>query len=201
MCLCFVGKNKSNAKIKLSFKDLEELMEKKEKNPKRLFKKFDEFVLKAMKIIIKQENKQDDYATNKYTGFFDFINIYEKEKIIIFQFNGLMTSVLNNFAIYTQFELKQYCELKSKYSKQIYTLLMDNAYKNERVNQLKIDKNNLFKYLELKHSYNDEKNIQLKILTPIKRDFDKIFSNFQVQKECGGYKNKEVIAYNFIYSR
>lgn len=176
-------------------------MEKKEKNPKRLFKKFDEFVLKAMKIIIKQENKQDDYATNKYTGFFDFINIYEKEKIIIFQFNGLMTSVLNNFAIYTQFELKQYCELKSKYSKQIYTLLMDNAYKNERVNQLKIDKNNLFKYLELKHSYNDEKNIQLKILTPIKRDFDKIFSNFQVQKECGGYKNKEVIAYNFIYSR
>lgn len=201
MCLCFIGKNKNNAKIKLHFKDLEELMEKKEKNPKRLFKKFDEFVLKAMKIIIKQENKQDDYATNKYTGFFDFIEIYEKERVIVFQFNKLMTSVLNNFAIYTQFELKQYCELKSKYSKQIYTLLMDNSYKNERVNQLEIDKDKLFRYLELKDSYNNEKNVQLKILTPIKKDFKELFSNFQIQKKYGAYKNKEVIAYNFIYSR
>lgn len=151
MCLCFIGKNKNNARIKLSFKDLEELIEKKEKNQKRLFHKFDEFIQKAMKIIIKQENKHDNYATNKYTGFFDFIHIYEKEKMIIFQFNNLMVSILNNFAIYTQFELKQYCNLKSKYSKQIYTLLMDNAYKNERVSQLKIDKEKLFRYLEIEN--------------------------------------------------
>lgn len=196
MCLCFIGKNKNNARIKLSFKDLEELMEKKEKNQKRLFHKFDEFIQKAMKIIIKQESKHDNYTTNKYTGFFDFIQIYEKEKMIIFQFNNLMISILNNFAIYTQFELKQYCELKSKYSKQIYTLLMDNAYKNERISQLKIDKDKLFRYLEIKNSQTD-----CFLLETIKTDFNKIFLIFQIQKEYGGYKNKKIIAYNFIYKK
>lgn len=52
MCLCFVANEKGDSKIKLNFKDLEFLMGRIEKNPKRLFGKLDEFVKKAMKTII-----------------------------------------------------------------------------------------------------------------------------------------------------
>ena len=53
MCLCYIANQKGNLKIKVSFKDLEFLMGKNEKNKKRLCEKYNNFAEKASKIIIK----------------------------------------------------------------------------------------------------------------------------------------------------
>ena len=135
MCLCYIANQKGNLKIKVSFKDLEFLMGKNEKNKKRLCEKYNNFAEKASKIIIKiVENR----GINTYTGLFNFIKVYDNEKIIIIQFNALMVSALNNFVSnYTCFELGRYCALSSKYSKQFYILLANNLYTQK---SLKIEK-------------------------------------------------------------
>lgn len=204
MCFCFVANEKGSLKIKLNFKDLEFLMGRVEKNPKRLFERLDEFIKKAMKTIIKQTEFSDKFRTNTYAGFFESIKIYEKEKIIIIQFNELMVSALNNFKFtrfYTQFELKQYCELKSKYSKQLCILLMDNLYTGE---PLKKSREELIEYLGLneKRAYKDENNFKKYILDIVCKELGGLFTNFKIERICGnGKSNRKVIAYNFIYKK
>lgn len=206
MCLCFAANSKNNLKIKVSFKDLEFLMGKSEKNqkidknPKRLFKQFDKFSEKATKTIVKVVESDGKYSTNTYTGFFDFIKVYEREKVIIIQFNELMVSILNNFVDnYTQLELKQYCELKSKYSKQLYALLMGNLYKNK---VLRVERDNLIKYLSMQNLKLTQESDLAKILdeciTSLKSK--SLFSYLKVEKEYSFSKNK-VIAYNFVYKK
>ncbi len=197
MCLCYVANQKGNLKIKVSFKDLEFLMGKNEKNKKRLCEKYNNFAEKASKIIIKiVENR----SINTYTGLFHFIKVYGNEKIIIIQFNALMVSALNNFVSnYTCFELGRYCALSSKYSKQFYFLLANNFYTQK---SLKIEKNELIRYLNLNAKFYNKYNRKLSknILDVIKRDINeqKLFNRELQYKRIIG-KNNKTLGYEFIY--
>lgn len=197
MCLCYIANQKGNLKIKVSFKDLEFLMGKSEKNKKRLCEKYNNFAEKASKIIIKiVENK----GINTYTGLFNFIKVYDNEKIIIIQFNALMVSALNNFVSnYTCFELGRYCALSSKYSKQFYILLANNLYTQK---SLKIEKNELIRYLNLNAKFYNKYNQKLSenILDVIKRDINEqqLFNRELQYKRIIG-KNNKTLGYEFIY--
>lgn len=197
MCLCYIANQKGNLKIKVSFKDLEFLMGKNEKNKKRLCEKYNNFAEKASKIIIKiVENK----GINTYTGLFNFIKVYDNEKIIIIQFNALMVSALNNFVSnYTCFELGRYCALSSKYSKQFYILLANNLYTQK---SLKIEKNELIRYLNLNAKFYNKYNQKLSenILDVIKRDINEqqLFNRELQYKKIIG-KNNKTLGYEFIY--
>lgn len=206
MCFCFVAKDKRNLSIKLSFNDLEFLIGKEsksgkrqkiDKNSARLFKLFDEFCEKAAKVIIKKV----DNDGNTYTHLFDSIKIYKERKIIIIRFNTLMVKALNDFTRYTEFELQQYCKLKSKYSKQLYSLLMDTLYKGER----SISKDELIRYFSLDDKLargdNFNKIVLNKAIDEIKKE--SLFTEFQFEKEYvgNGKSNRKVIAYNFIYKK
>lgn len=197
MCLCYIANQKGNLKIKVSFKDLEFLMGKSEKNKTRLCEKYNNFAEKASKIIIKiVENK----GINTYTGLFNFIKVYDNEKIIIIQFNALMVSALNNFVSnYTCFELGRYCALSSKYSKQFYILLANNLYTQK---SLKIEKNELIRYLNLNAKFYNKYNQKLSenILDVIKRDINKqqLFNRELQYKRIIG-KNNKTLGYEFIY--
>ena len=197
MCLCYIANQKGNLKIKVSFKDLEFLMGKSEKNKTRLCEKYNNFAEKASKIIIKiVENR----SINTYTGLFNFIKVYDNEKIIIIQFNALMVSALNNFVSnYTCFELGRYCALSSKYSKQFYILLANNLYTQK---SLKIEKNELIRYLNLNAKFYNKYNQKLSknILDVIKRDINKqqLFNRELQYKRIIG-KNNKTLGYEFIY--
>ena len=199
MCLCYIANQKGNLKIKVSFKDLEFLMGKneKKKNKKRLCEKYNNFAEKASKIIIKiVENR----GINTYTGLFNFIKVYDNEKIIIIQFNALMVSALNNFVSnYTCFELGRYCALSSKYSKQFYILLANNLYTQK---SLKIKKNELIRYLNLNAKFYNKYNQKLSenILDVIKRDINEqqLFNRELQYKRIIG-KNNKTLGYEFIY--
>ena len=111
-----------------------------------------------------------------------------------------MVSILNNFVDnYTQLELKQYCELKSKYSKQLYALLMGNLYKNKA---LRVERDNLIKYLSMQNLKLTQESDLTKILdeciTSLKSK--SLFSYLKIEKEYSISKNK-IIAYNFIYKK
>ena len=194
MCLCYIANQKGNLKIKVSFKDLEFLMG---KNKKRLCEKYNNFAEKASKIIIKiVENR----GINTYTGLFNFIKVYDNEKIIIIQFNALMVSALNNFVSnYTCFELGRYCALSSKYSKQFYILLANNLYTQK---SLKIEKNELIRYLNLNAKFYNKYNQKLSenILDVIKRDINEqqLFNRELQYKRIIG-KNNKTLGYEFIY--
>lgn len=197
MCLCYIANQKGNLKIKVSFKDLEFLMGKSEENKKRLCEKYNNFAEKASKIIIKiVENR----GINTYTGLFNFIKVYDNEKIIIIQFNALMVSALNNFVSnYTCFELGRYCALSSKYSKQFYILLANNLYTQK---SLKIEKNELIRYLNLNAKFYNKYNQKLSenILDVIKRDINEqqLFNRELQYKRIIG-KNNKTLGYEFIY--
>lgn len=197
MCLCYIANQKGNLKIKVSFKDLEFLMGKSEKNKTRLCEKYNNFAEKTSKIIIKiVENR----SINTYTGLFNFIKVYDNEKIIIIQFNALMVSALNNFVSnYTCFELGRYCALSSKYSKQFYILLANNLYTQK---SLKIEKNELIRYLNLNAKFYNKYNQKLSenILDVIKRDINKqqLFNRELQYKRIIG-KNNKTLGYEFIY--
>lgn len=84
-----------------------------------------------------------------------------------------MVSALNNFVSnYTCFELRRYCALSSKYSKQFYILLANNLYTQK---SLKIEKNELIRYLNLNAKFYNKYNRKLSenILDVIKRDINK----------------------------
>lgn len=199
MCFCFAAREKGNLRIKLKFSDFDFLMGKTAKNAKRLFKKLDEFCEKAMKVINKQEILNDKFRTHTYMGFFDSIKIYEKEKVIVIQFNNLMVSILNNITrYYTQFELRQYCALKSKYSKQLYSLLMENLYKGE----FYIEKENLLKYFSI-NSTKREDNFTQKVIINSLKELKDLFKDLEFQKNYknSGVGNRKVIAYKFTYKR
>ena len=210
MCFCFVAKNKRNLSIKLTFDDLEFLIGKLDKNGKRqkldknsmrLFTQFDEFCEKAAKIIVRQ--KRDN--SNFYTHLFDSIEIYKKEKSIVIKFNTLMVEALNNITRYfTEFELQQYCNIRSKYAKQLYLLLMDRLYKDK--GEFNISKDELIR----RFSLSDKK------LLARQNNFDKIvfgkniineikslFTEFSFNKQYlnNGKSNRKVITYKFIYKK
>lgn len=109
-----------------------------------------------------------------------------------------MVSVLNNFVDnYTQLELQKYCELKSKYSKQLYALLMGNLYKNK---VLRLERDKLIKYLSMQKLKLTQESDLTKILDECKNSLKNLFSYLEIEKEYGTTKNK-VIAYNFIYKK
>ena len=173
-----------------------DLSGKREKNKKRLFEQLNEFAKKTTKVIIKVVKTE----SNLYTGLFDFIEVFNGFMII--QFNSLMVSILNNFKFYTQFELKLYCKLKSKYSKQLYLMLLDDFWNKE--NRLRIDKQTFCEQLDLNFKYNSkffERNLTMKVIKPAVSELntEKFFKNLSYEKE---YDNShKVIAYNFVYSK
>ena len=209
MCFCFAAKEKNNSKIKITYNDLNYLMGRfderqsiVEKNLKRLFDKFEDFIEKAMKTIIKVSISNGNYKINSYTGFFDFIQNFEKEKCIVIKFNEFMVSALNGFKFtryYTEFELKQYCALSSKYAKRLYILLMNNLYTKQ---SLKIDKDELIKYLGLNANFYKKYTQKLKenILEVIKADINE-HHLFKVELQYKAIigKNKKILGYEFIY--
>lgn len=204
MCFCFVVKNKRNSSIKLTFNDLEFLIgklnkdgniQKINKNPARLFAQFDDFCEKAAKVIVKQEKNSGNF----YTHLFDSIEIYKKEKIIVIRFNALMVECLNNITRYfTEFELQQYCNLKSKYTKQLYVLLMDNFY----IGKFKISKDELIRRFSLsdKKLLARQSNFEKIVFSEkVVKEIKTLFCEFSFNKEYG--INNKVIAYNFIYKK
>ena len=207
MCCCFAAKEKGSAKIRLTYSDLNFLMGRFdkikqqsviEKNLKRLFNKFESFIEKAMKTIIKVSESDGKYSTNTYTGFFDFIKNFEKERCIIIKFNEFMVSALNGFKFthfYTKFELKQYCKLQSKYSKQLYILLMDNFYTKKN---LIIKKDELIRHFHISKSLAREDNFKKNVLEIIKKDLEEHTHKTFVYKRIIG-KNNKTLGYEFIY--
>lgn len=208
MCFCFAAKEKGSAKIRLTYSDLNFLMGRFdneikqqsviERNLKRLFNKFEFFIEKAMKTIIKVSESDGKYSTNTYTGFFDFIKNFEKERCIIIKFNEFMVSALNGFKFthfYTKFELKQYCKLQSKYSKQLYILLMDNFYTKKN---LIIKKDELVRHFHISKSLAREDNFKKNVLEIIKKDLEKHTYKTFVYKRIIG-KNNKTLGYEFIY--
>ena len=198
--LCFIAKEKGDLKIKVSFKDLEFLMGRVERNQKRLIQKYKEFAFKASKTTIYSQNSEIDFA---FTPFFKDFRVFGEKKIIILQFNDLMVSALNGFHLtrfYTQFELDKFCSLSSKYSKQLYLLLMNEIYKDK---DFEIDKNELYRYFELdkKPAYSQEINFQMKILDRIKSDLKDFFKNFEILKIYDRKNKNKVIAYRFVYDK
>ena len=208
MCFCFVAKNKRNSSIKLTFDDLEFLIGKLDKNGKRqkidknsvrLFAQLNEFCEKAAKVIVKQVS--DD--CNSYKRLFDVIDIYKKEKIIVIRFNTLMVEALNNITRYfTEFELQQYCNLKSKYSKQLYLLLMDNLY----TGKYKISKDELIRRFSLddKKLLASESNFEKVVFNKsVINEIKLLFTEFNFTKDYlgNGKNNRKIIAYNFIYKK
>ncbi|TQR51242.1 replication initiation protein [Campylobacter troglodytis] len=191
MVLCFVANDKGSLKIRLDFNTFCVLANKKEKNKKRLNQQINDFAKKCSKTIIKLEKEE----SKSYISLFEFIEVFDD--YLIFKFNPFMLSVVNNFRFYTQFELSLYCLLKSKYSKMLYLLLLDNLYKGK---VLKISVNNFMEYFDL--SLENARNLERNIINLAVNELleNKLFKKLSYKKET--HKSYKIMSfYVFEYSR
>lgn len=105
-----------------------------------------------------------------------------ENKEISIRINPECHHILNNLiSNYTKFELEEFINLKSEYSKKLFRLLMQ--YKDTGKAIFEIDK---FKaLLEIPINYR-QSNIDQKVLTPIQRELKPIFKNFKIEKKKKG---------------
>ncbi|MCH5322777.1 MAG: replication initiation protein [Helicobacter sp.] len=201
MALCFIGKEKGRARIRITFEEISFLIGKKYKDYRRFFNEIDSFSQKMMSVTTKEKRIQEEgFRTSIYGSFFEKIVIKEEERFLLVQFGSEVLFLLNNLTNnYTQFELREFCSLKSKYSKRLYMFLMQYLFKGEFI----IQKESLWDILDLnaKSISLQENSFQRKILAPAFNELKGIFKTLECLKQKSNSRGNPIISFKFVFSK
>lgn len=202
MALCFLLKEKQDSIIKVDYIAFLKIINKEFYNKKRFFKEFDDFCKKAIRVYFHSEtsykaNNKDDIGA--YFSAISYIKLHKKEGFFEISFNPQISNLLNNIStFYTSFALKEFCKLKSKYSKLFYLLLIRFVKKGS----FSISRERFLEYFSLNNTNyeKEERNINIRIINSSLLELEK-FANFKdilctKIKEKGGV----ISAYNFTFS-
>lgn len=172
--ICFKLKEQGTNEIKISFDDIKFLIGE-VKNPKRVKLHVDNLNKK-----LAQLNYQFEISPNIFERFVLFTNFtsnYNDNSLTIKvndKFGYLLNNLIGNF---TKFELEQFVNLKSSYSKNMFKLLKQWESKKERT--FKIDEFRELLAIPLKYRMSI---IDIKVLTPIMEELPQYFFNLKLEK-------------------
>ncbi|KGI55305.1 replication initiation protein [Campylobacter sp. MIT 97-5078] len=200
--LFYLLKEKRDSKIKVNFIFFTNLINKKfyALNKKRFFKEFNNFCEKAIKVyFLKKEKNEDNFNNISYFSLFSYIHIDEKEGCFTISFSKYIINILNDVnESYTFFNLKDFCNIKTKYAKLFYLLFIRFIYNSKFV----ISKEEFYKYCSLNNKkYLRQIDIDDKVIKPAIKELKKsqsIFKNLSVIKIK---KGNMVKAFEFIFER
>lgn len=185
--ICYKMKNKDLNKITSSFEDLRELSNYKYTAYDRFVKDIEGVYDKLLNLNIKIG------TTTKFTKFvlFTEYSVDTEEETVIIQTNEKFKYILNQIkGNFTQFELVEFTNLSSSYSKTAYRLL-----KQFRSTGYYIVKINDFREIfDIPESY-QMTNIDKRVLEPIKKELPEYFKNLTITKIRGKGKRKRSIEY------
>ena len=172
--ICFKLKEQGTNEIKISFDDIKFLIGE-VKNPKRVKLHVDNLNKK-----LAQLNYQFEISPNIFERFVLFTNFtsnYNDNSLTIKvndKFGYLLNNLIGNF---TKFELEQFVNLKSSYSKNMFKLLKQWESKKERTFKI----NEFRELLAIPPKYRMS-IIDIKVLTPIMEELPKYFFNLKLEK-------------------
>ena len=172
--ICFKLKEQGTNEIKISFDDIKFLIGE-AKNPKRVKLHVDNLNKK-----LAQLNYQFEISPNVFERFVLFTNFtsnYNDNSLTIKvndKFGYLLNNLIGNF---TKFELEQFVNLKSSYSKNMFKLLKQWESRKERT--FKIEEFRELLAIPPKYRMSI---IDIKVLTPIMEELQQYFFNLKLEK-------------------
>ena len=137
----------------------------------------------------------DGNTLTKFVAFTKYSIIRDKQRVIISvnpEFKGLFNQLKN----WTRFNLEQFTNLDSTYSKTMFRLLKQ--YRTQ--GWAEFSKETFFDLLDIPKSYwNSPSNIDKLILKPIKEELTPLFKGLTIRKKYGKGRGKPVIGYRFTW--
>ena len=137
----------------------------------------------------------DGNTLTKFVAFTKYSIIRDKQRVIISvnpEFKGLFNQLKN----WTRFNLEEFTNLDSTYSKTMFRLLKQ--YRTQ--GWAEFSKETFFDLLDIPKSYwNSPSNIDKFILKPIKEELTPLFKGLTIRKKYGKGRGKPVIGYRFTW--
>lgn len=174
--LCNKLKEKGDDKIKISFDELKEVsnFNKNEKHLTLFVSYLEKVYDKMLKLNYRMENSK---KIRKFVLFYDY-TIDKEEKYIEVSIHPELKHILNNITgNFTKFELEEFTQLKSSYTKNMYRLLKQ--YKH--TGYFKIKTEDFRERLDIPNSYRMT-DINKRVFTPIVNELVPIFSDLRINK-------------------
>ena len=194
MSLCSRCQNKNSNLVEISFKELREMANYEGKNDKRLAEDIRRTNKKLLQLNTTFTQQDDPGTTIQFALFSTFITS-EKEKTLKVRVNEEFNYILNELTgNFTRFDLEEFVELKSIYSKNLYRQLK--RYRTTGWWRVELDE---FKRLiDIPDAYNVSK-INAKIIKIIEEELPQYFEDFQIIKVYGKGPGKPIVGYEFRF--
>lgn len=195
LTICSYVKEHGEDEVKLSFNSIKK-MSKYTATQKSKF--IDELVQTNEKLLGLRINisNEEDSRIIQFVLFPTF-EIDKKEETLTVAVNNKFTYLLNNLTKnFTRFELKEYVEMKSKYSKILYQLLKQ----YRKTGALIMDVEEFRKTLDIPSGYRMSE-IDKRVLTPALKELDNYFTNLTVKKFKDPKKQNAVTQIHFYFQK
>ncbi|NBH31808.1 MULTISPECIES: replication initiation protein [Staphylococcus] len=191
--LCNKLKEKGEDKIKISFDELKEVsnFNKNEKHLTLFVSYLEKVYDKMLKLNYRMENSK---KIRKFVLFYDY-TIDKEEKYIEVSIHPELKHILNSITgNFTKFELEEFTQLKSSYTKNMYRLLKQ--YKH--TGYFKIKTENFRERLDIPNSYRMT-DINKRVFTPIVNELSPIFSDLRINK-IKAKKGRKIEWLEFVFT-
>ncbi|MFN6697212.1 replication initiation protein, partial [Enterococcus gallinarum] len=137
----------------------------------------------------------DGNTLTKFVAFTKY-SIIRDQQLVIISVNPEFKGLFNQLKNWTRFNLEQFTNLDSTYSKTMFRLLKQFRTQG----WAEFSKETFFDLLDIPQSYwNSPSNIDKFILKPIKEELTPLFKGLTVRKKYGKGRGKPVIGYRFTW--
>ena len=182
--ICAKLKKQNTDTIRLTFEQLRELSNYKPTATKRFVTDLENVYNKMLQLTYTTRNGLDIDKFVLFNGF--SIRASEDVPYVEISINPKLESILNEIDNnFTRFELEEFTQLKSSYSKTVYRLLKQ--YRSTGIYIVNIEE--FRRLLDIPDSYRIT-NIDQKVLTPVKKELSQYFDNLQIAKVKAKKGNK-----------
>ena len=189
MAICSQIRNKGIDEITLNFSELKNLVKYKHRGNARFLKDLEQIYKKLITLSVRIETKEVIENFVLFTRY----RIVKEEKTVIIKVNEDFKYLLNNLVKrFTQFELEEFINLKSNYSKEIYRRLKQ--FKSTGF--WKIEINNFKELLNIPEKYRMS-DIDKYVLKISRNELENYFNNFKIIKIKKGRKI-EFLEFKFV---
>ena len=189
--LCAKMKNKKTERIEFTFSELKNVTDHKINCKERFISELERMNKKLMKVNCKQKTDNEIVMFNLFHAF----EIDQQDHILKISVDERFEFILNNLVKnFTRFELLEFINLKSKYSKNLYR----NLKQYRTTGLLKIPIEELREKLDCPKSYSN-KEFNRTILQPVVEELRVCFPNLKMNPSKAETRGRAVKGYIFTF--
>ena len=196
MAICNRMRNKKTEIFKFDFTELRQLTKSKERHDKRFADSIRKTNKKLLELNIMLQDDENPGTTVQFALFKRFRTSEERQTLEVSvneEFAFVLNALSENF---TRFELEEFVELKSSYSKACYRQLK--RYRD--TGWWQVDIADFRRLLDVPKSYKTN-DVTTFVLKPIEEEIPKLFDNLSIKKIRGTGRGKPIKSLYFSFSK